>query len=201
MFHSLANRIASIFVLYGESSEDDRDIYVYACETLLSTMSNVALGVLVVALFGRLVDGIVFMAGFALLRRHTGGHHARTHLNCVLAFTLVLICGMIVLSLASRMQIEIVLPISASVIFLGIFTLAPVEHKNKPLNADKRSTLKKKSRWISFILLSFSFIDYFVLGTDLGLVLSLSMISVFGSMVYANIYKWQSNLGKRGNVV
>ena len=32
MIHNLSNRLAALFVAYGESSEENADIYTYACD-------------------------------------------------------------------------------------------------------------------------------------------------------------------------
>jgi len=40
MVHRLAGRMASVFLLYGESSEEDLDIYAYVCEAVLATLIN-----------------------------------------------------------------------------------------------------------------------------------------------------------------
>lgn len=189
MIHSMANRMASVFISYGESSEEDRDIYVYACEKLLSTIVNIGLGLLASTLLGKAIDGIIFMAGFAILRRYAGGYHARTRFICILAFTAVVACGMVVLSLMTALQAEYLMLIFASIGFVGIFLLAPVEHENKPLGADLQEKLKKKSRCLALILLGYCLMDFYILRLGIGFALSLSMFCVFGSMAYATAYK------------
>ena len=189
MIHYMANKMTSIFVLYGESSDEDRDIYIYACETLLSTLANILLGLLIAFMVGRLVDGIVFMLGFAVLRRYAGGHHANTHKNCILTFAIVLLCSMVALTIISRLYIEGILPLAATVAMIGIFILSPVEHENKPLSADLQVLLKKQSRWISFTIWILCIIDFYLLSTGIGLPLSLSISAVVGSAVYAVINK------------
>lgn len=185
MIHGLADWIASIFISYGESDEEDKDIYVYACEMVISTIVNVMLGLLVAALLGRLLDGIIFITGFALLRRYTGGYHAKTHFRCILAFALILTCGMITLDYISGLQIESMVLAIAGIVSVGICLLAPVEHKNKPLDIGLRKSIKKKSCWAVSALWVFSAVDLYIVGTGIALSLLLSMFFVFGSMAYA----------------
>ncbi|MCL2399850.1 MAG: accessory gene regulator B family protein [Defluviitaleaceae bacterium] len=189
MIHTLANRIASIFVLYGESSEEDKDIYVYACEVWLSTIFNIGLSLLIAVLLGRVMEVIIIMTSYALLARYTGGYHANTHFKCILTFAVLLICAMTILSIVSSLQVEGVLLITASIAFIGIFILTPVEHENKPISADLRKLQKIKSRWITFALLVLCIVDFFILDIGFGLSLSLSVFFVFGSMLYATLSK------------
>lgn len=187
LIHTLANRIASIFVLYGESTEEDRDIYVYAYEILLSNILSLGLGLIIAIIFGRVMEGIVFMASFIVLRRCTGGYHANTHFKCILTFAVVLICTMLILSTAYNMQAESILLIVAGIASVVICLLAPVEHANKPITEDLRKAQKVKSRWITLALLVLCFVDFFVLSLGIGTSLSLSIFFVCIGMVYAVI--------------
>jgi len=84
MIHNSANYIASVFVRYGESSEENADIYAYAIEAVLAVLFNVIICLIISVLFGRVPEGIIFISAFALLRRFTGGYHANSHTKCIL---------------------------------------------------------------------------------------------------------------------
>jgi len=183
MIHGLATRMASVFVTYGESSADDQDIYVYACELLVSTIINISLGLLISFLMGRPMEGIIFILGFVLIRRYAGGYHASTYARCILTFAVVLACGMLILSFVSALQAEAILMVVAGASCIGISLLAPVEHENKILNAESRKLQKEKSIWIVLVLFVFCLVDFFVLGTGIWQGLALSIVVVFGGMV------------------
>jgi len=67
MIHWLASRIASVFVRYGESSEDDADIYTYAMEAVIAAMFNIVICLSIAFAFGRIWEGVIFVSSFALL--------------------------------------------------------------------------------------------------------------------------------------
>jgi len=189
MIHSLATRIASIFVLYGESDEENADIYTYACEAVLSFLANLIVCLAIAFVFGRFIEGLVFISGFALLRRYTGGHHAKTHLYCILTFSGIVICTMILLTLAYWLQISgFIAVVVATVALIGIVLLAPVKHKNKVSGIEFQGALKRKSRWMAFAFWLFCILGFYMLNNQIVFVLSLSMFFVFGSMAYATIF-------------
>ena len=198
MIHSLATRMASVFVLYGESSEEDADIYAYACGAVLSLLANILVCLVIAFLFGRVIEGMVFIACFALLRRHAGGHHANTHLNCILAFSAILISVMVLLTFASWFQVSgIVAVVIAGIALVGIIFLAPVEHKNKVSGVEFHKSQKRKSGWLALMLYVICILNLYIISSGFGFVISLAMFFVFGSMAYATVYKMCLRRGRR----
>ena len=186
MIHYLSNCIAHIFVLYGESTEEDADIYTYAIEAVLAVLFNLALCLIISFLFGRILEGLLFISAFALLRRFTGGYHADTHYKCILTFSILLTCAMLITYFLSGVYASsFIALIIATMAWLGIFALAPIDDKNRHYKGEMQMKLKKKSIAVSTCLFAFCAIAGFALNTDVALMLSLSMFSVFGSMVYA----------------
>ena len=116
MIHTLSTRISKIFVYYGESTEEDADIYAYAVEAVLATLINVAICLFIAAVFGTLSSGIIFILTFASLRRLVGGYHASSHLKCILIFATIFtiaMCGIFLLQ-----------TIIGSIILIGVITIA-----------------------------------------------------------------------------
>jgi len=101
MINQLANRVASVFVSYGESSEENAEIYAYALEAIIAFVTNFIICIIISLLFGRLFEGVVFILGFAVLRRVTGGYHAKSHAVCVLTFSCIVTAAMIILTVFS----------------------------------------------------------------------------------------------------
>jgi accessory gene regulator B len=182
----LANRIASVFVRYGESSEENADIYAYAIEAILAALFNVIVCMIISLLFGRVVEGIIFLSAFALLRRFTGGYHASSHNKCILTFGVLLTCTLLITILTSALQAYIYIAIIiASLAWLGILALAPIDDEKKRYEGEAKAKMKMKSSAVSAFLLILCIITGFALNRYISFIISLSMFSVFGSMVYA----------------
>ena len=186
MIHKLSRRISLVFILYGESSNEDADIYTYAFEAILSVLFNIILGIVIAFIFGSTLEGIIFMSTFALLRRFTGGYHANTHFKCILTFGIILTCSMLIISFISTFHIGIFIAFFlAAIAWLGIVALAPLEDKNKIYKDEARAKLKRKCIMVSTFLLVLCVVAGLAVNTSVALVLSLAMFSVFGSMICA----------------
>jgi len=186
MIHNLANRMASIFVLYGECSEEDADIYAYACEAIISTIVNIIAALVIALLMGKVIEATIFTLVFTTLRRYTGGHHAKTHFKCVLTYIVILTCTLMLLSLETMAQAtNIIFLVIATVSTVGIFIIAPIGHDNKPLDDTVREVAKKKGRYLSAVLWMVCIADFYIIRNGISFAISLSMLSVLGSLIYA----------------
>lgn len=189
MIHTLAKRMASVFVSCGIAESEDMDIYTYACELILSTAINLIICIFISVMFGRLLEGILFIVCFAGLRHFAGGHHAKHHWGCILTFSIILTVSLAIVSiLPMTLYASVCITISLISGFV-IFALAPVEHENKPVSSKNRSLLKRKSRVIEFGLSVIVIVGVLLSPSSLFLAISLSMASVCGSMAYATLIK------------
>jgi len=186
MIHSLANRVASVFVAYGESSEENADIYAYAAEAIIAFLVNLAICLMIAFVFGRLLEGLVFILGFAVLRRHTGGYHANTHLKCILTFNCIVLCTMAILTVSvwggfSGLMSIVIATLSVT----GIFAAKVIERVLKISNETITRKLSKSGVGVVVGFWLFCVVAFYINNSQIGLVLALSMFFVFGSVAYA----------------
>ena len=198
---ALAKKVASIFVTRGISTEADQDIYIYACEIMISTLLNILVSLVISLAFGQLLEGIVFIICFALLRHHTGGHHAEYHWGCILTFSIILLISLRIIEIApSNIYAELSI-IVATLAFVFISLTAPIEHRNKTISSNRRKILKKKSILIATFLCLTVLIGNKLTQSTVFLSMALSMASVSSSIAYAMLIKkgvdhYESGQGK-----
>ena len=142
MIHAWAENISSFFIDNSVISENDRKVYSYCFELLISELINILIILAVAILSKQYVNIAVFLISFLLLRKWAGGYHANTHYGCTLILFLIL-----TLFIVS----EIVLSYNAKCIlqFFNIFTslpiiciFAPVDNSNKPIKDEQRKKFK-----------------------------------------------------------
>lgn len=186
MIHNLATKMASIFVFQEICDKEDADIYTYACEAIISAVVNIIIATVVSLLLGHVVSGITYTLAFALLRRHTGGHHAKSHFRCILVFNCMLVISIGIAFFISEMAIQNIIVFAITTVAgLGIYFLAPVECANKQLSVEQSLTARKKSRVLTIVFCALCVVDLYVVRAGIGIMLSLSLFSVLGSMIYA----------------
>lgn len=176
MLNKTAVRLAKKLLSLQIITEEVFDIYVYGLELLLSFFFSSSVIVIIGAILGRVIETLVFLLVFVLLRSFTGGYHANSYLMCsIVTFSTY---G-VVLLLSELFALPLIAYILLA-IFGGVMVLAfvPIEHPNKRISDSQ----KKKYKIVSFILflifvalgillccanISFSRIIFFTLMADL----------------------------------
>jgi len=179
MINHLANRVASVFVSYGECSEENADIYAYALEAIFASLINFSLCIFISLLFGKLPEGLIFITVFAVFRRILGGYHAKSHSSCILTFSIFVLLTMILLSLFDTGFF-----ITITLLFIavsGILIIKIINRLNKSL-----LSIKKINKLDGIIIACICSLNIFVsvYGTNqIGFTISLSIFVVFVSLL------------------
>ena len=189
MIHSLAKRIASVFVSNNVIDYEDSDIYTYSCDIFLSTLLNIFVCLSISALFGHFIEGGVFITGFIVLRYFTGGHHAKHHWGCILAFACIITSALSIVSFVPTVFYSVIALMSSSIAVVIVFVFAPVEHENKIIKECNVARLKIKSRLTALVVFGIVVAGIAFFPCRIILSVSLSMFAVGGSVVYATHIK------------
>lgn len=146
MLNKIATKITKTMLASKIIAEDMFDIYVYGVELLLSFLFNTTIIMIAGILLGRILQTLLFLLIFVLLRSFTGGYHANTYGVCT--FVTFLVYGGVLL--LSELFVS-------SLLFYGVLTivgvalllaLVPIEHPNKKITEKK----KRKYKHISLVL-------------------------------------------------
>lgn len=175
----LSNKIADSLCKKQLIDESDKEIYAFGYEVILDNVLKVLLILGAGALLHRLAATVVFILIFMLLRGYTGGYHAKTKWGCgvasVMLWGLMLIGTEVMSGMLLAHKIVIIIMVTASELI--IYQYAPVEHINKRLTKEKKSTNRKYALILSvtlgilILLLTFQLIK-------LGVVMAFTVLEV-----------------------
>lgn len=148
MIHYLALKITDFLYFKKVISKEDREIYKYGYEIIISTI----ISFLIVVVFGivsnKLWQTLLFFGILAITRTYSGGYHANTYFKCNFLLSIFLLIYL-VLSDCLIKSGNISLIILMLILYITtILIYAPMENKNKKLDEDT----KVKSRIISVSL-------------------------------------------------
>ena len=91
MEHRLAQKLSNYFMDKSIISQDEYEIYVYGSELLISFTISTALISLLGLVFNRLVETLIFLTVFIVLRRYTGGYYIAYQPFCVQFFNVLFV--------------------------------------------------------------------------------------------------------------
>lgn len=137
--------------------ESDLEIYSFGIYQGIGFIFNIFTTILIFSFFDMLIQGLIFSIIYFLLRSYAGGFHSESTLACY-----ILSAGLIILS--SMIMKTLVLTASLWLLFfilwLFIFTYAPVDTKTKRLDTAEKKVYQVKTRCILIIVISFICIFY-----------------------------------------
>ena len=149
MLKRLSNKITKKLVDINVIEEADSELYEYGFWQGGVLIFNFLTVVLLGILFNMLLESIIFLIFYGVLRTIAGGYHARTQHVCYILSVLLMI---VVLTILKTFPWNIILCCVLTVLsILVIFILAPVQDENKLLDETEKRFFKKLSRVISLL--------------------------------------------------
>ena len=142
----MSKKISSFFILNDIIKEEDKEVYEYSFELLLSTILNFVAVIIIALITRKILEATLFVLGFVPLRTLAGGYHASTHFRC---FMILLFTYSVFLLTVFFIPIKFIEPAMIVMILCSIllvFILSPVEDSNKPLSEEETKLFKRKSR-------------------------------------------------------
>jgi accessory gene regulator B len=155
----------SVFLSEGigsrlNSSDNEKEVYAYSIEVLLSLLINLLILSSVAYIFNKVLELLIFIIFLSGLRVYAGGYHSRTHAECFVvslsAFVITVVCG---IYLSQYGEVILVFGVIFSIFM--VFRLAPADTENKPLSKNERKKYKIISRVIVLALSLAAVVLYF----------------------------------------
>lgn len=145
MISRISDRLAGVLENGGAIQAEDREVFAYGLEVLISSCANALLLLAAGLLIGRLPETAFFMLFFAVLRGTAGGYHAGTHAACMAIMVGAYGTAMATLLLLPAGMLPWVSLACAGASVAAVAVLAPVPHENKPLSREELRKFRKLS--------------------------------------------------------
>lgn len=184
MIARLSKRIAYFFVERSIIQAEDEDVYIYGLQLLFSSVFNGLIAIIVALASGTVIQSIVFLTAFVVMRKSAGGYHAKTHLGCCCILIVVMCMFITILKLVSERYFYTITIVSVIFSIIMVLIYAPLEHKNKPLSNTDKLRLRKKSKLyiliitVLTIILGFLRLKHVMVSAALGIMTSSCSIAV-----------------------
>ena len=180
MLGYLSNHLVDFLLHKGTVREEDREIYVYGYQIIISSMFGIILVLILGVLLKCLPESLTFLVVFIITRQYCGGYHARTFLKCCLLFVFAYLAILLLMELIMNRIVIYQIICLLLIYIITIFKYAPVENENKRLSGKTKALNRKKSIALSLFwsliaigLYSWSHV------LSLMIVLTLILITIF----------------------
>ncbi|MEG1608431.1 MAG: accessory gene regulator B family protein [Clostridia bacterium] len=187
MLAAISKKITSYFIRKNIINEDEREVYNYCFEIMLSTLMNLVVLIIIGVATKKYLETLIFCISFVMLRGSVGGYHAKRHITCLLSIVIIYFAVMAMLYI----PMFVLQYFSIAVLMTGIAIfafLAPTDTQNKRLSVAEKSKLRKKTYVIILIFLIACAVFALFEKTTIyaycicGVVFSVSMLVVAGRL-------------------
>ena len=144
MLDKVTETVAKRLLRENVIKQEDYEIYVFGLKQLIMTTVNLVTTIVVGIIVQGLMQAIIFIIAFMVIRSNAGGYHATTPFRCYVLSTLT-----IFLTLSAIKYIKMDIYFLIFLLFwssIVILALAPVDTKNKPLDNLEYNYYRKKTR-------------------------------------------------------
>ncbi len=151
MIEKLADSLTTKFINSNILRDEDREIYNYCFQAVISVAINYGLILLLSIILKEFICSLVFILSFLVFRKTSGGYHASSYLKC----EIMSILSYLVLILIIK-QFELVFRFSILFLLLGliiILFLSPIQDDNKPFTEKQQRRFKIISKSLASLFI------------------------------------------------
>lgn len=136
----MSERIAAWLIRQKAISTDERELYSYAVHCLFSLLYPIIFASVIGAIFGMVLEAIIMIMPFIIVRKFSGGYHADSFYKCLIISSAVI--G-IVLVISRYIANGIILNIIYIIASILLMIFSPMDSENKRLDSDEKCFCKK----------------------------------------------------------
>ena len=156
MIQRLAANITDFFIHKNIVAEENKEVYTYGFDLILSGLVNILLVLLSGIILDSVWQAMLYVLIMVQVRMFTGGYHADTHSMCNIIFVFCFIFSVLALDLVSYFQITWIIWFLVCIGLISVNTYAPLENRNKKLSAEQKKRYKKISvvLYVGYVFIS-----------------------------------------------
>lgn len=170
MFKKSADKMTSVLICNNMIDNNESKVYSYGFEILIAFIVNVTTMLLIGFLFGKFTYILFFLMCYCPIRQFSGGYHADNYFRCLLTFVFIILSTILIIENLNLYLFKNIITVTASISWVGICILCPIEHRSNPISDREKLTYKKVAVFVSTIILLMTvlsfllnvFVDYFI---------------------------------------
>ena len=154
MITKMSSAITKWLLHAGAISESDRELYEYAAYSFLFSLLPLCLVVILGCITGMVIEGLLMILPFMLIRKFSGGFHLKSPGICLLSSTLLLSAFLFIIRFVVAKHQTILFTCFVVASTLQIFLCSPIDNDARKLNEKERLAFKMTARVMSVLFLT-----------------------------------------------
>lgn len=183
----VGRKLAGLFVKYDIIDVEMRKNYEYVIEIIIERLISYISILFISLVFDKLIPGFLFVSFFVLLRRYTGGYHAKSFAGCYFGsvFLLLTVIGLGEISFSSALMGALII-----ISIITVLAVGTVKHLNMNYSLSELRESKRAARYI-LLLEMIIIVSMYILGASQQCLryMCMGIIMCAAGIVVAKIFK------------
>ncbi len=160
MYKIISDAITEKFVKLEIIKENDREVYKYGLELLISLIMTTGIIITASLFLGKFISTLLYLAGFFNARTICGGYHAKHHYSCfMLTISSYIVFLLLNFAFYSKPYLNWVTVFMTVFSAIMITAFAPIEHPDNPMTEYRKNRNRRLSIILSIIICLVCFIS------------------------------------------
>ncbi|MED9968152.1 MAG: accessory gene regulator B family protein [Blautia sp.] len=144
--------VVNWMVRYNVINKEDKELYEYALHSLILLVSPLILAAGIGFFVGSVKHGAILVLPFIVLRKFSGGYHAKNLYTCISeSVVLLFLC----ITLSMHVECDWGLVTATIIASVSLIVFSPIDNENRRLDMDERKIYKKITAFcVMFFVLS-----------------------------------------------
>jgi len=184
----LSRKVIARLCASGAIKEDDRELYEYALNILLTGILHFLISLLIGLSLGMIMESLALFATFFAVRKFAGGFHAAKPWQCYL-FSVATNVALLLLIRFLLKQIDVLYYVCLVFPLPFILLLSPAESPNKPLNAKEKKVYRLIASILCCVLAGLSVIVFQWASRPIGVAMCMGLVAESLVLILAAVEK------------
>ena len=158
MIAKIAAAVSEWLVAQGAVTDKDKKLFAYAVYSFLFGMMPIFIIVILGLIFDMVLEGLLLITPFMLLRKFSGGYHLKSSIVCTITSTSLLLFSLLAVRIVSISSATNILSIIVVLSCITLFLLSPIDSDARRLSVKERKVFRLIARIITCIFLLFYFL-------------------------------------------
>lgn len=158
MMHRAADSVANWLVKVNAIEEEEAELYSYAMYSFLLTSIPLILSIVVGTLMNMLLESILFIAPFVIIRKYSGGFHLKSPTVCLFISTGIIAVFLHCIKFVLKYELYPVALIFAILSAILLFIKSPIDSEARKLSERETIVFGKIAKTMVIIFLAVTFI-------------------------------------------
>lgn len=179
-------KFSQFLIKNGAINVVDKELYEYAIRIISQACISIIASILIGVVFIMVKECVAFLIAFLILRKFSGGIHARNFFCCLISSIVLIIVSLLLIRFFIMRSLSIFFLILMVISIIVIVKLSPIENENKKLSTRETRIFKITSIIIAFCLLGIS-VYLLWIENNIAYSLGMSIIATSFLMILAYI--------------